>query len=177
MKVFEGLDKRLAATGERSIERVGEDLRRPASVPERHVQTSREGVAAPVQARDHLAEVEQERIEGRGGGGNGHGEGRIARQPDRKLTSSLASSGGASSDTSREASGSSRVRVRRGTIDRWHRTSHPGVLEGPRRSVAVANTPVERGIPVAEERLGDERGEARSQASSLTRQIEMGRLA
>ena len=51
------------------------------------------------------------------------------------------------------------------------------VLEGPRCSVAVANTTVERGIPVAEERLGDERkAKARSQASSRTRQIEMGRL-
>ena len=40
------------------------------------------------------------------------------------------------------------------------------------------NTTVERGIPVAEERLGDERlARARSQASSRMRQIEMGQLA
>ena len=96
---------------------------------------------------------------------------------DRKLTSSLASNVEASSDTSRETSGRSGGRVRRGTIDRWHRTSHPRVLEEPRCSVAVANATVERGIPVAEERLGDERkAQARSQASSRTRQIEMGRL-
>ena len=95
----------------------------------------------------------------------------------RKLTSSLASNVEASSDTSRETSGRSGGRVCRETIDRWYRTSHARVLEGPRCSVAVANTTVERGIPVAEERLGDEwLAQAPSQASSRTRQIEMARL-